>query len=1676
MKTRFQLRLGKLFFLAFFISLAFTTQVFAAAYYWDSTNSSCTGNWSNSHCWDDSGGAKLLSLPGSADDVVFNGTTAGNCTQDVGTTIYGMQSTATYTGTVTRTSTTTFTVSQDVTWRSGTLDMGTSGTFAVQDDLYVLGGNFDFPTAYTNVTGDVEITDTPTVNFNNGIFRLAGSSSATYEIYPALAESPYDLHVNKVNLTDTVTVAAYDFLATNDISISKGTVALAGSGRDVNADNDLIMNGADAKIALSVSSTIDVEGDLDFNAGEIAFTGTSSLDVNGELDMDGGTFDASATSGDLVFNSTMTISAGTFKCSTGTVSSTNGSLIVEGTATFNGSTAVNSALDILGFFELTSSNTFIAPRGTFNLGNNLTIASGSDYAHGNGELVLDYSGTTTRTIDVPAAGETFNDFTINYPGTNATLSTADTLSVSGRLTLADGEIDGTGQFYVSGDLRHEGDFNGGTLLVELASASAVTSVVTPDNDAGEGKVPPLKLSTANSSIGHSTGGLLHFTGDVTIDAGTLNVGANAAATSYNVVFSGDIQVNGGTLNMNVGTPAKSISVNGKLEGLGGTINLATHIFTFTDQVDLYEGSFNASSGTIAFTNTAPLNINNDSTGSYNNDAVFDISGAGVDLNADAIFGYAGSTGDLYFPDGIMTVGADITITGGEDFNTHTGSVIFDEALDSVIDLDSGEITMHNVTINKTNATNFVEISSNTLNIKNRLTLTNGLLNGETIMANDELSWGTGFDGGDGTLKIRTTTDEVIPNGAKIPSLIIDNTNKTDLIVSTGGTSPLYINNMQIAAGIDSGATFDNAGNASITYTGQFLMDNGTFNAGAYSSGQGIITFGEAFYIASGTFDAESSRIIANSSAQLRIYGGTLDTSSIESFTMNSVDNDSMDFDSGTFVAPTNGALMTLSGGLDQESGFTYTSGTESLKFVGTSEVEWDLGNLGTATYYNVEINKRGTLTLGDNQAITVNGTLTLTDGELLSNDVGTGGADSRIIANSRLTYGSGFDGYASGNPATLVIRTTTDETIPGGVITPHLEINSGNKSDIVVSTTGTGAITIPNLKMANSLTGNATFINSADVDLTITGTLIQDDGTLDLGSSSTHDIQSTVEITEGTMDFGSTTTTIAGKVDAQGGTLDLDRSTTIVNAELEINGGVVDASEANLHINNNTGLDLNSGTLTAPGSSDTFFVDGNWNQEAAATFNHNNGEVVFDTAYQDSIIQIADSEHFYDLRVYGAASDMVLEFGNDLNVDNNLVIRNGEFHSTAGSDIYIDGDWTVCPSSENIANCPIFPASIGTFVPSTGAVILGGTGQTVYGSNEHTFTDFTKIAATAETLTFEEGEEVKVTGILTLQGVSPIARLSLRSTTDGRYWFINPTGTRTIDYVDVRDSNNNSGTPIDVRTTGSLDSGHNIDWIFDDAPVVSNLGPTGLVDGSFTTDTTPTVTFDIDDPNNENVSYQIVLDDSSDFASPVVDYSSAFAVESPPSFSFTVGQAAGTGTYATGSQGQTLADGDYYWRARAVNDVSGLTGQWVEANSGAIAFKIDVNAPGVITQISPINNIGVLDPTPTFVWTDIADEDYYTIDVTLSSDDDYSNIIFTMDNIPQDSTSIESTQTLTPFQDYRWRIYATDAGGNSDPVAAGFGEEFHILNLVPEFSTYLYLAMFLMGASFIYFKRRELIN
>jgi hypothetical protein len=230
--------------------------------------------------------------------------------------------------------------------------------------------------------------------------------------------------------------------------------------------------------------------------------------------------------------------------------------------------------------------------------------------------------------------------------------------------------------------------------------------------------------------------------------------------------------------------------------------------------------------------------------------------------------------------------------------------------------------------------------------------------------------------------------------------------------------------------------------------------------------------------------------------------------------------------------------------------------------------------------------------------------------------------------------------------------------------------------------------------------------------------------------------------------------------------------------------------------------------------------------------------------------------------------------------------------------------------------------------------------------------------------------------------------------------------------------------------------------------VPSSLGPTNYINASWHSSSAPTFSFSLSDPDVGNtVKYQLQVDDTMNFSSPVIDYTSALSAQGAKIF--TVGQAAGSGSYAVGSSGQTLPDRQYYWRVKTIDNVAAAS-SYVAANSGNIAFRIDTGAPN--TPPTPSTTALTSDTTPTWSWGAIDDQmsGFGTLQLEWSEDPTFATDVTTDQT---DWPAFDSFTHTTLLSDGVWyfRTKATDAAGNvsgysengsvtidtTDPVAPG---------------------------------------
>lgn len=173
----------------------------------------------------------------------------------------------------------------------------------------------------------------------------------------------------------------------------------------------------------------------------------------------------------------------------------------------------------------------------------------------------------------------------------------------------------------------------------------------------------------------------------------------------------------------------------------------------------------------------------------------------------------------------------------------------------------------------------------------------------------------------------------------------------------------------------------------------------------------------------------------------------------------------------------------------------------------------------------------------------------------------------------------------------------------------------------------------------------------------------------------------------------------------------------------------------------------------------------------------------------------------------------------------------------------------------------------------------------------------------------------------------------------------------------------------------------------------------------------PSLGFTLSDSDSgDQVQYLIQIDDTSDFSSPVVSFTSDLASQGIKTF--VVGQS--SGTYSVGSTSQILSDGDYYWRVKTIDEVSAES----EYTLGS-SFEIDTTSPTTPGTPNLSNTNLVL--RPTWTWTASTDSGVGLKDPTYQVEW-CTNINFTNCSSNITTTNATSWQPSTNLDEGTWYV------------------------------------------------------
>ncbi|MFA6423509.1 MAG: Ig-like domain-containing protein [Patescibacteria group bacterium] len=647
------------------------------------------------------------------------------------------------------------------------------------------------------------------------------------------------------------------------------------------------------------------------------------------------------------------------------------------------------------------------------------------------------------------------------------------------------------------------------------------------------------------------------------------------------------------------------------------------------------------------------------------------------------------------------------------------------------------------------------------------------------------------------------------------------------------------------------------------------------------------------------------------------------------------------------------------------SGTAWNNGDDANSFqAGSSTVTFNGSGAqaitGINTWHNLTINN-GAASPSDSVDVdpgavqTVSNTLTVSDGQWTPY-TGDSYKDVSITANGIVKPDSSAGVSVSGNWSNAgtftsnsgtVTMTGSDATIGGTAATTFQYLNING---IVTDNVGSSVTTL-------TISGTISVALGKTITVAHTGNLIVSEGGKLSGEGRLlrQIYNSSVAITNsGTIDIATfsyfirsgTTTGIIGAT-TYGGNLAILGQSGVVAGVLQANDLIVSGSisiysstDAGVTtVNNSNNINVNCTDLTIGG--------GSGNSARYAVFNPGTGTM---TVSGTVTVNTTDASGISKIDSTGV---------NTLwNIAGNVVLN--DTWIAGSSNISVGGNW----------------ANSGTFTAGTGAVTFNSVSTSII-SGSTTFYNLTfDSSAGAKTVktTAATTQTIAAGGTLSLSGAATDKPITYQSTTDGgaagdRFTYALSGNITGVNYANVRDFYSSGYTVTPIAST-CINNGNN-NWVFNQAPNAPTL--TSIIDGSLTSDNTPSLGFSLSDPDSgsgDTVQYQIQIFNNSDFASEhkVADYISELAAVGDRTF--TVGQAAGSGSYqGTGSEGQTLSDSAYYWQIKAIDSHSSES-SFVQANSGGVAFIIDITPPTAAITYSDADRIvkagDVLTITATF--------------------------------------------------------------------------------------------------------------
>lgn len=805
-------------------------------------------------------------------------------------------------------------VGNDWTWSAGAISAGAS-TVTFLGQLTVTGSHTLGNVRFYCSASDYEIT-----------FTIASGTVLT--VSGTLAIEGYDWD-SSVLLSGTGTIAAQGNINISNIGTGGGgtaTIRVDGSSPTITATGygGMLPNVnfvSNSSATYTIDNTVTVGGTL-------ATYGTGSLTFNG---------------GNIVpLGNVKLRNSGTGGGGSATIYFYNSpSLTLTGNATVGNGSLPKVSINMAGNTLTLDSTISVANNWTFSAG---TLSTGTS--------TVAFLGTSTITGTHTLKNVIFK----SNSSTTYTIASGNTLTVSGTLaTYGTGTLYfNTGTIAPTGNmfLRNSGTGGGGTATINITTTNNDT--LKGNGTVGNGALPKVTINKGGGTL--TLDSIISVANNWTWSAGTLGLGNSTVAFTNSLTITGKHTLGNVTFNSNSATTftlgsSDTLTINGTMKTMGsGALTYSTGVIR--------------SIGNILLTSTAS---------GGGGTATLLIAGS----SNQSITGYSGISVQSKLPNvkieksgGNLSLSNTISVGGNWTYSTGT-----------IVPGTSGVLFVGTKTISGTHSLAKVGFSAGTYTVSTGTILTVNdtlaflgaspiTINTGTIEAAGNIliaNTGTGGGGGDGTLHITGTSNQVFTGSGTAGAGIIPGVN----IEKTGGTLTIQ---------------------SVLSCGGNFIYTNGTVNAGTST----VVLYGTS------NLDGQMS----GAGSMMPFYNLTIGGNT-RTLTGNLDVNNNLAINSGATLSAGSNDIF-IGGNWTNTSG-TWTCGSGKVTFdgIGYNYINHTSGgSAATESFYKLGFN-RDTCSHTLNCPVVVGNILTLTKGhikttssnyiELSDNATITGGGDSAYV-------------------------------------------------------------------------------------------------------------------------------------------------------------------------------------------------------------------------------------------------------------------------------------------------------------------------------------------------------------------------------------------------------------------------------------------------------------------------------------------------------------------------------------------------------------------------------------------------------------------------------------------------------------------------------------------------------